>query len=147
MTFEFGKSIFGGRELSPEELRRIPQEELEAVRGRYIAPEPVERTSDTIDQRLAEELHTAKRMVEAVKDELDRRSAQYNNLDEADDLIEDIAKIIDAADDCEAIGKTDPDLRRRLTRRSLDGKGTRCDNQAGMADGSRIRRKGADPGD
>ncbi len=144
MAFEFGKSIFGGRELSAEELQRIPQEELEAIRGRYTVPEPVEKTSDAIDLRLAEELQTAKRMVESVKAELDRRSSQHDVLDRADDLIEDVAEIIEAANECEAIEKTDPDLRRRLTRRSLDGAGTRCDNHPSTPDGSRIRRKDLD---
>ena len=144
MNFEFGKSIFGGREMTPEELQRIPQEELEAIRGRYTLPEPVEKTSDTIDQRLAEELQSAKRMVEAVKNELDRRSAKFAVLDEADDLVEDVANIIEAADECEAISKTDPDLRRRLTRRSLNGDGTRCDDRGEASNGSRIRRNHTD---
>lgn len=142
MGFQHGKAIFGGRELSADELRELPRAQFEAIRDSLYKKAEIEKSDDLIDQRIAEELRSAKRLVESVQEELNQQSAQAKRLDAAEDLIEEIADIVEAQDDCEAISQSDDDLKRRLLRRSIDGVGTRCDNQSDSRErGSRIRRQ------
>lgn len=142
MAYEHGKAIFGGRELTADELRELPRAQFEAIRDAIFKKAELEKSDDAIDLRLAEELKSAKRLVESVQDEVGHGSDQAKRLDAAEDLIEDIAEIIEAKDDCEAIAQSDDDLKRRLLRRSIDGHGTKCDNRGGgEMPGSRIRRR------
>lgn len=129
MVYQNGKAISGGRDLTPAELQRLSVSQLEDLRSAFSIRQPTARSDDAIDQRLAEELRSAKRLIESLEDELFRRGQSDKRLEAAEDIIEDVASVVEAENDCDAIAGTSDDFKRRVLRRSIDGKGTRCDNR------------------
>ncbi|MGB7408163.1 MAG: hypothetical protein WA908_06620 [Pontixanthobacter sp.] len=133
MTYRFGKIIAGGREVSAQELLDLPKEHLLDLRKQYRALAPSKHTSDVIDLRLSEELETAERTLENVEQQLDGatpKSQLKKQVDIAEKLVGDVADIVGADDRCEEIANADPDLKRRLLRRTMDGGAVPCDNRA-----------------
>ncbi|MEE4200133.1 hypothetical protein [Erythrobacter sp.] len=122
-------------------MLRLPTDQLRELRDAFRVHKPIEKSDDAIEERLAEELRSAGRLIEVVEHELEKRGANKRELEAAESMIEEVAKVIEAKDDCDAIDRVSDDMKRRLLRRSMDGRGTKCDNRSGVPNGSRIRRR------
>ncbi|MGB3753703.1 MAG: hypothetical protein WA954_07375 [Parerythrobacter sp.] len=127
MTYLHGKALFGGREITEQEMDDLAREQLEALRGSFTKAKGAV-TDDTLSQRLAEELRLVKRMLELAEMGVQNPVAK-RELQRSEDAIEDLAEVVEAEDRCDAIGNIDEDIARRMTRRALDGSGTPCDNR------------------
>lgn len=131
MTYLHGKAISGGRALSEEELEGLAVQHFTAMQETFAAQPAIEKTDDVLSLRLGEELRLVKRMLELAQAEMERvgKPAAAKALQQSEDAIEDIAEVIEADDRCDAVEAIDPDLARRLTRRSIDGPAPPCDNR------------------
>ena len=127
MEMTHGKAIAGGRPLSADELETMARDQLQSLRDSFAAKPQIAKTDDLISQRLAEELRLVSRMIEMVENRVSKQAAQ--ELERAEDAIDDLADVVEADDKCDAVGTIDPDLARRITRRSLDGSAAPCDNR------------------
>ncbi len=131
MTHRYGKIISGGRPIDAAEQARFSVEQISAMKARLVRA-PLPKTDNVIDQRVAEEMHVARRELEQVESQLTgqaRQAAASRTLGEVDDLLEDLAEVVAAKDQCEGVARAAPELKRRLLRRSLDGKPAPCDNR------------------
>ncbi len=123
-----GKAISGGRPLTKDELDGLAKDQLAALRQAFTRHPALEKTDDAMDLRVAEELRLVERMLEMVEARVADPAAK-KSLQQSEDMIEDLATIVEADDPCEALSRVDPDLGRRLTRRSLNGEAGPCDNR------------------
>ena len=131
MTFSFGKAISGGRPIDADEARQLEVEHLHALRDHYRARVPLKPSENLLDERIAEEVEMVARQLELLEAELKRRGnpALAERLDKAEHRLEDLARIVGADDKCEGIGRAEPELKRRLNRRALDGSASPCENR------------------
>lgn len=131
MSMNFGKAISGGRPLDDEEINNLARDQLSVLRKSLVKKPYSDKTDDIISQRLAEELRLVARMLEMVeKDMVARGNHQAaKQISQSEEVIEDIAEVVEANDKCEAIEHVDGNIGRRLIRRALDGSGTPCDNR------------------
>ena len=130
MSFEFGKAVYGGTPIGPDEVRRMTADQLTQLRALYNRPSPA-RTDDVLDQRIAEELQHVKRMLELVEREVARRvPGVVPRLDTAEAVIGDIATIVESKNRCEGLAEAAPDLKRRLRRPTPEGGKGVCDRPA-----------------
>lgn len=124
----YGKAISGGRPLTEDELEGMAVQQLDALRQVFAQHPALGKTDDVLDLRLAEELRLVERMLELVEAQVNSPAAK-KSLQQSADMLDDVAKIIEAGDGCEAIGRVDEDMGRRLTRRSMDDTAGPCDNR------------------
>ena len=100
---------------------------MRVLRESFSSKPEIEKTDDIVKLRLAEELRLVSRMLEMVESRVAPDAAR--EIERAEDAIEDVADIVEADDPCDAIETVDPDLARRITRRSLGGEAGPCDNR------------------
>ncbi|RDC60581.1 hypothetical protein HME9302_01793 [Alteripontixanthobacter maritimus] len=131
MSFQYAKAISGGTPIDDDEMERLAQTHLQALRESFRPQIVVEKSQDVMEHRLAEELRLVARMLDLVEQEL-RDKGNTRGADEiqrSEDAIEDLAEMVEADDRCDALENIDSDRARRLTRRSFDGTGGPCDNR------------------
>ncbi len=128
MTYLHGKAMFGGREITEQEMDDLAREQLKALQDSFSKQGASEKTDDVLSRRLAEELRLVKRMLELAEERV-RDPQAKRELQRSEDAIEDLAEVVEADDRCEAINDIDEDIARRMTRRAMDGSGTPCDNR------------------
>ena len=138
MELLHGKAIEGGRPLTEAELETLARDQLQVLRDTFSRL-PAEKTDDVVSLRLAEELRLVARMIDMLEKRVSPDAAR--ELDKAEHAIEDLAEIVEADDPCDAIEQIDPDIARRITRRSLGGEAAPCDNRRPP---SRILKKPSD---
>lgn len=131
MTYLSGKAIEGGTPLSDDEVGRLAEEHLRELKRSFSKPNSTARTQDELSRRLAEELRLVARMIDLLEQDMlakgDSTAAQA--LERSEEAIEDVAEVIEAEDGCDALEDINPDMARRLTRRSIDGEPGPCDNR------------------
>ena len=133
MSFSFGKALSGGTPITADQARVLEVEHLHALRDHYRARAPLPPSDNVLDQRVAEEIDTVKRQLELVEGELKRRGGGTgplaDRLARAEDTLESLAEIVGADDKCEGVARADDELKRRLNRRSVDGRPSPCENR------------------
>ena len=97
------------------------------LREAFPHPKGADRTTDLLSLRLAEELRLLQRVIEMVERGLSGAEAKALRRTEA--AIEDIADVVEAREPCDAIQTIDPDMARRLARRTIDGKDSPCEKR------------------
>jgi hypothetical protein len=144
--YAFGKAISGGRPVDAEEMARLTQDQLADLKTQLSKP-ALEKTDDELSRRIAQEVDYSRRLLEQVEAELRRRNgliadsgATLRRVEEAEEILEDLAAIVDAKNRCEAIKRARPGgVQARLLRRSIDGTGAVCDDKPDRERG-RLRR-------
>lgn len=137
MSYQFGKAVAGGTPLDERELNAAETARLEAMYARLQQPA---LTDDPLDQRLAEELDYAQRLLGSVELELKQRGPALIHLArfvaEAKTVVGDVGRVVVARDRCDGVAQASADLRRRLTRDTSADDAPICARDRG-----RIRRR------
>jgi hypothetical protein len=102
---------------------------LAAMKARASIP-ALEKTDDLLSQRVSEELNYAGRLLEAVEADLTKRGVRGPIVDligETEQMLSDLSGVVDAKDRCAGIERIEaPNMKRRMMRRDLNGKGLVC---------------------
>ncbi len=138
MTYQFGKAVSGGTPMNEAELTEAEIKRLEALYDRLRQPQ---QTDDLLDQRLAQELDYAQRVIEMVALELKRRNLPHltGQLNDAKTVLAGVGGVISAFDRCDGVARASTDLKRRLLRDPAAGDDPICRRE-------RIRRHPAASG-
>ena len=133
----FGKAISGGTSIDADEVARMQVDDLMAAKARWIVT-PLEKTDDILSQRVSEELDYTKRLLETVETRLagcGASGAAIAQVEEAEEMLGDLSKIVDAKDRCAAVDRVKtPSLKRRLLRRDVDGESSVCRSVASTSE-------------
>lgn len=131
MTVPFGKALSGGRPVNVDKARELKVEHLQALREHYRARAPLKPSNNVLDKRVAEEMEMAARQLELVEAELKRRGNPVlaDQLDRVEHRLADLARIVGADDKCEGVARAEADLKRRLNRRTPDGRTSFCEKR------------------
>lgn len=140
MSYQFGKAVAGGTPMDERELNAAEVARMEAMYARLQQPA---LTDDPLDQRLAEELDYAQRLLSAVELELKQRGPALIHLaryvTEAKTVVGDVARVVVARDRCDGVAQASADLKRRLLRETGGDDAPICARDRG-----RIRRSTED---
>lgn len=130
MVYQNAKALEGGTPLTPEELDTLAVDQIAALRDTLKRYAPRRKSDDVLNQRLAEELRLVQRMLEFLEADASKRGdrAGAKQLERAEEVIEDIADVVEADDRCEAMGDIAEDMARRLKRRSIEGGDGPCNS-------------------
>ncbi len=128
--FGFGKAMSGGTPVTADEIRKMRMNDLLALQESFAKPK-LKKSDDPVDQRVAEELDFAKRLLEIVESEIEARgvpASTVKKLEKVEDMLEDLSDIVEAEDKCEGVkAAKSEDLSRRMQRKDLFGENPICD--------------------
>jgi hypothetical protein len=125
----FGKSTSDATVSDKQTMAQAMVDNLTAMKSASSIP-PLEKTDDLLNQRVAQELDYAGRLLETVEKDLAKRGVRGPIVDligETEQMLNDLSGVVDAKDRCAGIERIEaPNMKRRLLRRDLGGQSLVC---------------------